>query len=213
MRGVPTHFVECFSCRTGKGCAKDSLCHRRRIMSRPNPRKRFVWTQELDQRLIRIYQDSRSRTELSRGLSYMQRQTGFTRVVITSRAGALGWSFVERRKWDRAELCFVQENAGALSAAAIARRLRRTHYSVKAKVAQLGLQLRVREGYSRDDVSTLLGVGAARVREWIDRGWLYLDQDRVTERSMKQFLMAHPEEYKLNRVDEAWYKGTLFPTF
>jgi len=100
-----------------------------------------------------------------------------------------------------------------MSASAIARRLGRTHYSVKAKVAQLGLQLRVREGYSRDDVRTLLGVGAARVQEWIGKGWLQLDQDRVTERSMKQFLMGHPEEYKLNRVDEAWYKGTLFPTF
>ena len=213
MRGVPNRFVNCISCRTGKGCAKDSLCHRCRLLRRPNSRRRFVWTPELDQALVRTYQTARTRIDLSGGLDHIQRQTGFTRVVITSRAGALGLSFVQRRKWEPFELRFIEENAGTLSASVIARRLKRTHYSVKAKVAQSGLRLRVREGYSRDDIRTLLGVRAARVREWIEKGWLALEQERVTERSMRQFLVAHPEEYKLNRVDEAWYKGTLFPTF
>ncbi len=213
MRGVPTHFVQCISCKTGKGCQKDSLCHRCRILSRPNPRKKFVWTEQLDQLLIRTYQSCRDREELTHGLNQIQRVTGFTRIVITSRAGALGLSFVNRRKWDEAETNFLAENAGTLSSSAIARRLRRTHYSVKAKVAQLGVQLRVREGYSQDDLRILLGVGLSRVHHWIARGWIKLEAGRVTERSIKQFLMEHPEEYKLNKVDEAWYKGTLFPQF
>jgi hypothetical protein len=213
MRGIPNQFVQCICCKIGKGCQKDSLCHRCRILSRPNPNKKFVWTDQFDQLLVRTYQSCRNRQELSSGLNQIQRVTGFTRVVITSRAGALGLSFVNRRKWEEAELSFLQENAGTASPAAIARRLRRTHYSVKAKVAQLGLQLRVREGYSQDDLRILLGVGPARVREWIGKGWLKVEGNRVAERSIKQFLIHHPEEYKLNKVDEAWYKGTLFPLF
>ncbi len=213
MRGVPNQFVPCISCKTGKGCLKDSLCHRCRILSRPNSRRKFVWTEEFDQLLARTYQSCRDRSELTRGLNNIQRQTRFTRVVITSRAGALGLSLLSRRKWAEEEIDFLQENAGTMTAAAIARRLKRTHYSVKAKVAQMGLGLRVREGYSQDDVRILLGVGAATVRQWVAKDWLKSEGCRITERSMRQFLMDHPEEYKLNRVDEAWYKGTLFPGF
>jgi len=172
-----------------------------------------VWTDQFDQLLARTYQSCRSREELSRGLNQIQRVTGFTRVVITSRAGALGLSFVNRRKWEEAELCYLRENAGTVSPSAIARRLKRTHYSVKAKVAQLGLQLRVREGYSQDDLRILLGVGVTRVHQWISKGWLKVEGNRITEHSIRQFLIHHPEEYKLNKVDEAWYKGTLFPLF
>jgi hypothetical protein len=28
-----------------------------------------------------------------------------------------------------------------------------------------------------------------------------------------KFLRDHPEEYRLNRVDEAWFKGLMFPSF
>ena len=199
MRGVPNQFVQCISCKVGKGCHKDSLCHRCRILNRPNRNKRFVWTEQFDQLLVRTYQSCRNREELSRGLNQIQRMTGFTRVVITSRAGALGLSFVKRRKWEESELSFLEENAGTASPSAIARKLRRTHYSVKAKVAQLGLQLRVREGYSQDDLRVLLGVGAPRVREWIGKGWLEVEANRVTQHSVKQFLTQHPEEYKLTQ--------------
>jgi hypothetical protein len=30
---------------------------------------------------------------------------------------------------------------------------------------------------------------------------------------MIKFLREHPEEYRLSRVDEAWYKGLLFQSF
>jgi hypothetical protein len=28
-----------------------------------------------------------------------------------------------------------------------------------------------------------------------------------------RFLRDHPEEYRLNRVDETWFKGLMFPLF
>jgi hypothetical protein len=213
MRGVPNHPVQCMSCGRQQGCAKDSLCHRCRINLRPNPRKRFWWTPDLDQQLVRIYQNTRRRQDLSKGLTHLQRLTGFSRVTITSHASELGLCHVQRRPWTATELDFVAENAGTLSISAIARRLRRTHYSVKAKASGLRRSMRVRQGYSREDVRLLLGVRSTQVRRWIGNGWLRVEEERVTEKSIKSFLANHPEEYRLSRVDEAWYKSLLFPTF
>lgn len=213
MRGIPNHPVPCKSCSLSKGCIKDSLCHRCRLLARPNRHKRFVWTADLETRLTRIYQESKTREDLTAGLNHLQRFSGFSRIVITSRAGSLGLNHVRRRGWTSREIDFVQEHVGILSVSAIARRLQRSHYSVKAKVASLRLSLRVREGYSVEDIRTLLGVKVQRIHAWLEKDWLRVENRRVTEASVREFLISHPEEYKLNRVDEAWYKGLLFPRF
>jgi hypothetical protein len=51
------------------------------------------------------------------------------------------------------------------------------------------------------------------VKKWIKMGWVRLQDNRLTEASVAKFLRDHPDEYKLNRVDEAWFKGILFPAF
>jgi hypothetical protein len=84
---------------------------------------------------------------------------------------------------------------------------------VKAQVRKLGLSARVSGDYSQQDVEQLLGVGRKRVCQWISKGWLQLEDGRVTEKSLEKFLRLHPEEYQLSRVDESWFKGMLFPSF
>jgi hypothetical protein len=84
---------------------------------------------------------------------------------------------------------------------------------VKAQCSRLSIQSRLTSGYSRADVEYLLGVGARSVRKWIKLGWLRVQDDRITETSMVRFLRDHSEEYRLNRVDETWFKGLLFPSF
>jgi hypothetical protein len=71
----------------------------------------------------------------------------------------------------------------------------------------------VSTNYSQQDLEQLLGVGRSRVCQWIKNGWLQLLNGRVTEKSVAKFLRLHPEEYQLSRVDEAWFKGMLFPSF
>lgn len=213
MRGIPNKPVKCRACGIDRGCAKDSLCHSCRIRRRPNARKRFFWTPELEARLRRLYADARSRSDLTGHLNHFERLTGFSRVVITTRARELGLGYVSRRVWTEGELEFLQEHAGSLSHSAIARRLRRSYYSVKARAAILGLRLRISEGYSQEDLRHLLGVGNAQIRKWIQSGWLKTKCGRVPEASVRAFLKQHPEKYKLSRLDEAWYKGLLFPSF
>src|SRR5262249_30952374 len=92
-------------------------------------------------------------------------------------------------------------------------KLGRSVYSVKARASTLDISLRVVEGYSRQDLCQLLGAGVKEVRTWIQNGWIKLQGERITERSVISFLRRHPEEYQLSRVDEAWFKGLLFPSF
>jgi hypothetical protein len=119
----------------------------------------------------------------------------------------------KRRHWSREEIEVLSETAGTLSKAAIARKLKRSYWSVKAECTRLQISSRLCEGYSRRDVECLLGVGQRSIRKWIAMGWLRVQDGRVTEPSIIRFLREHPEEYRLSRVDEAWFKGLLFPAF
>jgi len=212
VRGIPNNPVACRSCGELKGSPADQLCHGCRIRNRPNPNKKFSWTAQLDQELKLVYQESRNRVELTEGINAFQRRARFTRVVILARAAELGLSSPSRR-WTQTEIDILCDLAGSQSKSAIARKLGRSYCSVKAQCAKQNISARLSSGYSRADVEFLLGVGARSVRKWIKSGWLRLQQDRVTESGITKFLREHPEEYTLSRVDEAWFKGLLFPSF
>lgn len=183
------------------------------MTGRPNPRKRFTWTTEFDALLVSAYRRAQNRDELSRNLTALQLRTGFTRVVILARAVELGLSFLQRRPWTTQETVLLQSLAGRQTTTFIARKLRRTFASVKAKVKQLEISIRVAEGYSRADLAELLGASPTSIRRWFKIGWLTQVNGRVTETAVIRFLRLHPHEYQLCRVDEAWFKGLLFPAF
>lgn len=213
MRGVPNKPVRCLRCRRMTACAADQLCHSCRIIVRPNPRKRFVWTSEFDALLTSAYRRAQNRTELSRSLAGLERRTGFTRVVILTRAVHLGVSFSRRKPWTCEDCALLESWAGNYTVASIARKLKRTFASVKAKAKQLEISLRVTEGYSQTDLAELLGASPTSIRRWSRIGWLTLVNGRVPEATVVRFLRLHPYEYQLRRVDEAWFKGLLFPAF
>lgn len=213
MRGVPNNPVKCVRCGRMTACAADRLCHACRIIGRPNNRKCFVWTAEFDALLESAYSRAKNRTELSRSLTALQVRTGFTRVVILTRATRFGLSFSRRRPWTTEDTAVLESCAGRYSTSSIARRLGRTFASVKAKVKQLGISVRMSEGYSQADLAELLGASPRSIRLWCRIGWLHLVNGRVPELAVVKFLRLHPQEYQLRRVDEAWFKGLLFPVF
>ncbi|HXB21271.1 MAG TPA: hypothetical protein VNV88_07820 [Candidatus Solibacter sp.] len=212
MRGIPNNPVVCIGCGELRGSPKDRRCHSCRIQTRPNPNKKFSWTAELDQELQLAYKEAHTRRELSENLNRFQKRSGFTRIVMLARAAQLGIS-AKRKRWTPEEIEVLSEAAGSLSKAAIARKLKRSYWAVKAECSKLQISSRLSEGYSRADIECLLGVGPRSVRKWITLGWLRVQDGRVTEPSVIKFLREHPEEYRLSRVDEAWYKGLLFPSF
>ena len=213
MRGVPRNPVGCLKCGQPKAAAKDRLCHSCRIKSRPNPNQRFIWDGRLDARLRAAYSNASSREQLTRNLDALQYSTGFTRIVIISRAARLAISCSKRRSWSDAELDFLYANVGSMSVSLVARKLSRSYYSVKAQIAKRELSGRVLEGYAKQDLADVLGVGRRKVDTWLARGFLVCRDGRVPEHSVMRFLKSYPEEYRLGCVDEAWFKGLLFPSF
>ena len=213
MRGIPNHPIKCSDCNRRRGCRADGLCHGCRIRRRPPASRKFSWTPALDQHLTRCYRAADTRFELSRNLDSLQRLSGFTRVVILNRAAQLGLAFSKRRPWTPDECEFLALHAGRNTAGMMARRLNRTHASVTAKLKQMELSARITEGYSLEDLRQLLGVSAVSVRKWVEWGWLRLVDGRIAESRVIRFLRQHPDQYQLGRVDEAWFKGVLFPVF
>ena len=211
-RGTPNNPVICKKCKDPNGCPKDQLCHSCRIKGRPNPNKLYHWTPDLEISLTRAYRQASTRRELSRNLDDFQRRSGFTRIVIVSRARMLGLG-AKRRRWTPAEIETLASEAGRMSKSAIARKLKRSYGSVKAECSKLELRCRISEGYSQADVACLLGASVRSVRKWISLGWLRLQHSRITEASMIRFIRTRTEEYQLSRVDEAWFKGVLFSAF
>lgn len=212
MRGVPNNPVKCSRCRRMNGCARDRLCHGCRLLSRPTRRK-FNWTPEWDEILRRSYKNANRREELSTNLDNLQRASGFTRNVILSRAVQLGLSFSTRRPWTDVEATVLEERSGQATVKSLAASLNRSHSSVKAKLKELGWSARVSEGYTQDDLRLLLGVSTRSIKHWLARGWLRLVNARIPEASVLRFLRLHSEQYHLGRVDQAWFKGLLFPAF
>src|ERR1035441_9612333 len=97
MRGVPNHPVICRICGRVRGAPKDELCHVCRLKSRPNSKKKYFWTQELDVALTRAYRFAQNRRELTDLLNHLERSSGFPRFAIVSHAAELGLSFDIRR--------------------------------------------------------------------------------------------------------------------
>ena len=176
--------------------------------------KKFFWTDGLDSILRRCYRTARNRNELIQNLTYLQRLTGFPRFAITSRASALGIARIKKQPWTATELSQLRELAGMCGRRALAKRLGRSEYSVKAALKRLLLSARITEGYSRSDLAELLGASATSVRRWEQMRWLVFSPcGRASEACVRRFLRMHPDQYQLSYVNEAWFKGLLFETY
>ena len=177
------------------------------------PRK-FAWTDGLDSILRRCYRTARNRNELIQNLTHLQRLTGFPRFALTSRASALGIARIKKQPWTAAELFQLRELAGTCGRRALAKRLGRSEYSVKAALKRLMLSARITEGYNRSDLVELLGSSPTSVRRWEQMRWLAFSPcGRASEASVRRFLRMHPDQYQLSFVNEAWFKGLLFETY
>jgi hypothetical protein len=150
---------------------------------------------------------------LIQNLNRIQQMSGFSRFTINSRAAVLGLSCDVRRPWSKEDLLFLRDNLGRINTTVIARKLGRTYYSVKAQVSKLGMSVRLTEGYTHADLQQLLSVSKRRVYKWVQMDWLRMKANRASEASVARFLRSHPGEYVLSRVDEAWFKGLIFPAF
>lgn len=148
-------------------------------------------------------------------LNRMTHMTGLPRWYIKRQAARLDLTMkVDRKPWTLAELNLLERLVGRLSAAAIAKRLRRPESSVVNKLKRLETSRRVRKGYTMRDLEQCLGEDHHKISAWIANGWLQdrlqgtqrhggngNDIHRIQERDILRFIKTHPQEINLGKVD------------
>jgi hypothetical protein len=152
-----------------------------------------------------------------RVIKELARQTGFPRWYVKRQAQRLGLTMhPDRRGWTAEELDTLDKFLGKVSAATIAKRLKRSETSVVMKIKALGHSRRVTEGYTIHDLELCLGEDHHKVEKWIVNGWLNdgfqgtrrsngHGHHRFNEKGILNFIKSHPQEINLGKVDQTWF--------
>ena len=178
---------------------------------------KYVWLPQHDTYLRAHYHGGLH--QRGRVISALMRQTGFPRWYIKRQARRLGLTMhPDRRPWSTKELETLDRLLGKVSAATIAKRLKRTETSVVMKIKALGHSRRVSEGYTMRDLEECLGEDHNKIQKWISSGWLRdrvqgtqrhggngHDIHRFREKEILGFIKQHPQEINLGKVDQMWF--------
>ena len=178
---------------------------------------KYVWLPQHDAYLRAHYYGGLHQRGLV--IRELARQTGFPRWYIKRQARRLGLSMhQDRQPWTQAELDTLDRLLGRVSAATIAKRLKRTETSVVMKIKALGHSRRVSEGYTMHDLGECLGEDHHKIQKWIANGWLRdrlqgtrrhdgngNDIHRFREKDILAFIKQHPQEICLGKIDQTWF--------
>lgn len=160
------------------------------------------WTNELDNRLIRIHREGGLRA----AVSDIQNLTDWPRRAILRRAHQLGLPkevVADRRRWTMAEFRFALESVNHLSVREIADELERSEKSVWDMVGSRGIPARFQDGCSVRELSAKLHIRRPSIRVWIKAGLLHKKRNgRISEDSLQSFLHSHPERINWSAFDE-----------
>jgi len=180
-------------------------------------RPKYTWRPEYEAYLKAQYFGGLNRR--FRVLNRMIRLTDLPRWYIKRQAARLGLTMhIDRKPWARAELDILEDLAGNVSAATIAKRLRRPLSSVVNKMKHFHLSRRMRNGYTMRDLELCLGEDHHKISEWIKKDWLQdrfqgtrrhdgngRDIHRIREKDILNFIRNHPQEINLGKVDQTWF--------
>jgi hypothetical protein len=160
------------------------------------------WTNELDDRLMRIHREGGLRA----AVSDIQNLTDWPRRAILRRAHQLGLpkeALADRRRWTMAEFRFALESVNHLSVREIADELERSEKSVWDMMGSRGIPARFQDGCSVRELSAKLHIRRPSIREWIKAGLLHKKRNgRISEDSLQSFLRNHPERINWSMLDE-----------
>jgi hypothetical protein len=201
----------------GRASVLAKLCLKCRSGRRRRHDLKYIWLPRYDAYMRAHYYGGLH--QRGRVIDALVRQTGFPRWYIKRQACRLGLTMhQDRRPWTQQELDILDDLMGKVSAATIAKRLKRTEASVVMKIKALGHSRRVREGYTMRDLEECFGEDHHKIQKWITKAWLRdrlqgiqrqdgngRDIHRFREKDILAFIKRHPEEINLCKVDSVWF--------
>jgi transposase len=136
---------------------------------------------------------------------------GRTKDSVIKKAKLLGLNG-ENRHWSEEETVYLEEKWGVIPVENIAKKLGRTKNAVLLKAHKIGLRDQVianGEYLTPKDISSILGVGAKTVYNWMDKGYLKykrlkinsVKKYQITIANFKKFLESYQEKWDTRAAD------------
>lgn len=187
---------------------------------RARSKRKYVFTDRLDQRIQEIYlqhPSARSRP----GIHQLARQIGIPHWAIKKRARELGLARTKEKPWSEPELAILARYAW-MSDERIRQKLKTAGYARSATAIHLKLKrMRFKSDpsfYSAKGLADALGIDSHVVARWIKAGHLRAqlrgtkrteqqggDSYLIKEKDVRRFILEHPTEIDLRKVDQLWF--------
>lgn len=215
----------CEDCGAGVTGPKRRYCERCCVGRRRTRAPKYTPTEFIDAQLRRVYgHRPDNNTTAIPGLAELVRSSGWSKTTLQKRARRLGLTRTRDRAWSDEETAILLRHAW-MSEERIQTKLRAAGY--KRTTAAILLKLRRLDAkaeldtYTAQGLAVCFGVSAPTVTRWIRLGFLAAEwRDGATqkerfahwvihEKAIRQFMLRHPMEFDLRRVDQLWFMSVV----
>jgi hypothetical protein len=202
---------------------KTSLCVARDRV-KVQGRRKYVFTDQIDQLIREIYLNHRD-AKTRPGIRQLAKKVGMPHWALKKRARELGLARTKELPWSEPELEVLARNAW-MSDERIRLKLRAAGYA--RTVTGIHLKLKrmkfKHDGsfYSASGLSQALGIDSHAVTRWIKSGHLKAkfrgtarteqqngDIYLIHEKDVRRFILEHPTDIDLRKVDQLWFLDLL----
>src|SRR6266704_1957576 len=182
--------------------------------------RKYVFTAQIDQRIREIY-FSHPNAKARPGIRHLAEQVGIPHWALKKRARELGLARTKEKPWSEPELAILARYAWMsderirlkLKAAGYARTVTGIHLKLKRMRFKCDPNF-----YSGKGLAQALGIDSHVVTRWIKSGHLKAqlrgtarseqqggDIYLIREKDVRRFVLEHPTEIDLRKVDQLWF--------
>jgi hypothetical protein len=187
-------------------------------------RRKYIFTDQIDQLIREIYLKHRD-VKKRPGIPLLAKKVGIPYWTLKKRARELGLARTKELPWSERELEVLARNAWMgderirlkLKAAGYARTVTAIHLKLK--------RMRFKHDgsfYSANGLAQALGIDSNAVTRWIKSGHLKAkrrgtarteqqngDMYLIHEKDVRRFILEHPTDIDLRKVDQLWFLDLL----
>jgi hypothetical protein len=187
-------------------------------------RRKYIFTGQIDQLIRAIYLNHRD-AKTRPGTRLLAKKVGMPHWALKKRARELGLARTKELPWNEAELAILCRYAW-MSDERIRLKLKAAGYSRTATGIHLKLKrMRFKNDggfYSAYSLAQALGIDPHAVTRWIKSGHLKAkfrgtartaqqngDSYLIQEKDVRRFILEHPTDIDLRKVDQLWFLDLL----
>jgi len=178
------------------------------------PQKYFL--EDPGRRLILAVYGDPDYGSLTESINYLSNALKVPRHVVKKWGRQLGLSRSREPQYTEEEVAYLEENAGTIGIAAMAKRLGRTQTAIRVKCKRLRVSRNTVDGYNAQSLAVVLGCDVHKVLRWIKDKKLrarYVkssDCYYIKRSSARDFIARYPQEIVPRRADWLALHSLLF---